>query len=88
MKTAVYALVLLGVIATAQAQYASCPNATIQKGVNVIGDWKGYWLSATGNTYYQAAATVTFQQSALGKISARVNISQPVCTGGCPCTLA
>lgn len=86
MKSALSLVVLLGVVAAATAQYPTCPNATITKGVNVIGNWKGYWLSSTDKTYYQAAAYVTFSQSATGNIAARVNLSQPVCTGGCPST--
>jgi len=87
MKTAILSVLLLGIVACASAQYPACPNATVVKGVNVVGDWKGYFLSTTDSkTYYQAAAYVTFSQSASGAIAARVNISQPVCTGGCPCT--
>lgn len=84
MKTAFLLVVLAAVAACANAQYPTCPNATITKGVNVIGDWHGYFLSTSGSTYYQAAATVSFMQSALGNINAKVNLSQPVCTGGCP----
>lgn len=52
------------------------------------GRQHGYWLSSHGSspaTYYQADAKVSFTTSQDGApMMARVNLSNPVCTGGCP----
>uniref|UniRef100_A0A7S1CFU1 Uncharacterized protein n=1 Tax=Bicosoecida sp. CB-2014 TaxID=1486930 RepID=A0A7S1CFU1_9STRA len=86
---AVAALLLVGAVAQTPSR---CPAIKVDT-QNIPGAWHGYFLSTYSSgdldTYYQADAHVTVSVEGSGDsapVTALVNLSNPICTGGCGST--